>query len=220
MEITLITLFPDIFENFKKFSIVKNAIDKNILKIKILNLRNFSLDNKVDDYLFGGGSGMLLKIDPIVKALNSIKEKDQKIILLSPTGKLFTQKISFNFANEKKLVFICGHYEGIDSRILKYVDEVISIGNFIVTGGEVPAMLITESIIRLIPKVINNKSLDNETFSKKNNLLEEDQFTKPVIFENQSVPEVLLSGNHLEIKKWRQKSSLKKTIGVLLNMYK
>ncbi|BDU67487.1 MAG: tRNA (guanine-N(1)-)-methyltransferase [Candidatus Tyloplasma litorale] len=216
MKITFISLFPEYYKGFIKHSIIKNAISKKIIEIEIINPRKFSQNNKVDDALYGGGSGMLLMIEPIVKAIRSVKNSDSYIVLVGPRGsKLKQDKVKSIAKNVKHLILICGHYEGIDSRIKYYIDEEISIGDYIITGGETASMVITEAIVRLIPNVIKNDSHMDESF-ENNGLLEYDQFTKPVEFEGHHVPQVLLSGNHYDIKKFRRQNSIDKTIEVLL----
>ncbi len=210
MKISFITLFPEYYKSFKEHSIIKRAINKKIVEIEEINIRDFADKKNVDDYVYGGGPGMLLKINPVVKALRSISNKDSYVILTSPMGEKYNQKKAKFFSNIKHLIIICGHYEGIDARIKNYINEEISIGEFIVTGGEIISTLIADSVIRILPNVIKKESFEKESF--ENILIEEDQFTKPIVFENYKVPKVLLSGNHSEIEKWRQESSLKNTI--------
>lgn len=197
MKISIITLFPKFLEEFKSFSIIKNAIKKGLVEIKIIDLKKFSKNKNFDDYLYGGGSGMLLKIDVLVKALESIKG-EKKVFALSADFSFFDQKKAAFLSKINHLVLICGHYEGFDSRIERYIDGKICLGNFITTGGEVPSMIVVESIVRLIPGVIKKDSILNESFSSDYKL-EESQFTKPYDFSNLKVPEVLLSGNHKKI---------------------
>ena len=211
MKISFITLFPEYYEGFKNHSIIKRALDKKAVQLETIDIRKFSDKSGVDDYVYGGGPGMLMKVDSIVKAINSIKNEDSIVIMTSPMGKTYNQKKAKNYANNvKHLIIVCGHYEGIDARIKNYIDEEISIGEFITTGGETISMLIADSIIRLIPNVIKQESHEAESFSDM--LLEEDQFTKPVNFEGHKVPKVLLSGNHEEIAKWRKNSAYENTI--------
>ncbi len=215
MKISFITLFPEYYESFKNHSIIKRAISKESVILEEINIRDFAPKNEVDDYVFGGGPGMLVKIEPVVKALRSVKTDDSYVLLTSPMGKTFNQTKAKSFSKLKHIIIICGHYEGIDSRIKNYIDEEISIGEFIVTGGETISMLIADSIIRLLPDVIKKESHEKESF--ENILLEEDQFTKPHNFEGHKVPKVLLSGNHQEIERWRQESSYKNTIKYFKN---
>ncbi|OGE04612.1 tRNA (guanosine(37)-N1)-methyltransferase TrmD [Candidatus Curtissbacteria bacterium RIFCSPLOWO2_01_FULL_41_18] len=219
MKIAILTLFPLAFENVFSESIIKKAQDKKLLKITLVDIRNFAHDKhqKVDDKPYGGGKGMLLKVDVLVEAIESIKEKPY-IILLSPSGKTFNQKKALGLSQKKSLAIICGHYEGIDSRIEEFVDEVISIGDFVLTGGEIAAMIIVDSVARLIPGVIHPESLETESFSPKyakeksgGFRLEHPQYTRPENFRGHKVPKILLSGNHQKIDQWQKKESVKKT---------
>ncbi|XQP55504.1 MAG: tRNA (guanosine(37)-N1)-methyltransferase TrmD [Mycoplasmoidaceae bacterium] len=211
-KITILTLFPDLFENFKKFSIIKRAIENKKIKLTIVDFRKFSKNKhkKVDDYQFGGGAGMLIALPAIVSAIKKYKTKNSLVILTSPQGKLFNQAKAKALANNKKdLIIVCGHYEGFDARIINYVDQVISTGDYVLTGGEVPAMAITEAVTRLLKGVITDSSLDDETFN--DNLLDYDAYTRPVNFEGHKVPSVLLSGNHKKIAEFRKHNRLAKT---------
>jgi len=211
MKIDIITLFPSMFSGFIYESIVKRAIEKDKVTINIVNLRDYSEDihKNVDDYPFGGGGGMVLKIEPIYNVLETIKTSESKIILMTPQGETYTQKKAYKLTSEKHLIIICGHYEGFDERIRSLVDEEISIGDYVLTGGEIPAMAVTDSIIRLIDGVIKEKSHINDSFN--NNLLDAPVYTKPRKFMDMEVPEVLLSGNHKEIEKWRHSEQIKRT---------
>lgn len=211
MKISILTLFPEMFENFVSSSIIKRAIDSKLVDIEIVNIRDFShLNNKqVDDTPYGGGAGMVMRADIVLKAIESVKDDDSLIILMSPGGKTFNQSISYELSKNKHLIFVCGHYEGIDDRILKYIDMELSIGDFILTGGEIPAMAMSDSIIRLIPGVIRQESSENESFN--NSLLDYPVYTRPSEFNGDEVPSVLLSGNHAKIAEWRKKESLKRT---------
>ncbi len=215
MKTTFITLFPEYIEAFKQHSIIKNAISKKIVDIDTVNPRDFTEDGKVDDTVFGGGTGMLMKIGPIVKAIESIKTEDSIVILMGPRGKTHNQENARSLSKVKHIVLICGHYEGIDARIKHYIDYELSIGEFIVTGGEAPAMLVADSVIRLIDGVIKEESHINESFDKKG-ILEWDNFTQPREFEGYEVPEILLSGNHNKIDKWRKQNSIDNTVNELL----
>ncbi|MDR2461765.1 MAG: tRNA (guanosine(37)-N1)-methyltransferase TrmD [Mycoplasmataceae bacterium] len=220
MKITILTLFPNLFENFLNESIVKRTISKKIVSINIVNFRDFSNDKKhqrVDDYQYGGGAGMIIKLQPIVDAIKKYRTKKTKVILLSPQGEKFTQKKANFLSQENDLIIICGRYEGFDERIINYVDEIISIGDYILMGGEIPAMVIIESVIRLIDNTINKKSLESETFT--DNLLDYPVYTKPIIFDGYAVPKVLLSGNHEEIKKYRANERIIKTKKNRVDLY-
>ena len=211
-EIIILTLFKETIENLLVFSIIKNAIKKKIIRIKIIDFRNYSKDKhkKVDDYQYGGGPGMVLTLQPIIEAIKKNKKKNMKVILLSPQGKTYNQKMANNFAKSKEnFMFVCGHYEGFDARIINFVDHVVSIGDYVLTGGELPACVIVDSIVRLLDKCIAKRSLLNESFNQK--LLDYDCYTKPKDFCGYKVPKVLLSGNHKLIEEFRQKNRLKKT---------
>ena len=217
MKIDIVTLFPEVFENYLGASILKRAQDKKLVKIRIHNLRNWTTDKRktVDDKPYGGGVGMILKIEPIYKALKSLQSKNKNqtpfIILTDPKGKIFDQKEAKKLSKKEWLIIICGHYEGTDERLTKFVNQKYSIGNYVLTGGELPALVITDATIRLIKGVINEQSLREESFASNN--LEYPQYTRPEIFypEKKSkglkVPKVLLSGNHQQIEIWRQKHS-------------
>ena len=204
MQIDILTLFPEMFEGFLTESIIKRAIEKELVKINIINFRKYTTDphGKVDDTPFGGGAGMVLQIEPIYNALMDIKTDDSHIILLTPSGKTFNQKKASKLSNYKHLILICGHYEGFDYRITELVDEEISIGDFVLTGGELPAMMISDAIIRLLPGVISSESLESESFD--DDLLDYPVYTKPREFKGMKVPDVLLSGNHAKIEEYRK----------------
>lgn len=209
-----LTLFPQIFHNYFQISIPKKAIQKGCFSYQTYNIRDWAIKRQADDYIYGGGLGMLLKIDCLVKTLATVYEKHGKdcyVILLSPQGRRFIQKDVERLAKiSKNLVFICGHYEGFDERIFSYVDEQISVGDFVTSGGELPALLIAETLIRSLPGVLSSEAYQNETHSSENEF-DFATYTRPVIFENQIVPNELLSGNHQEIKEWRKNSSQQKT---------
>ena len=211
MKIDILTIFPNMFEGFLTESIIKRAIEKQLVEINIHDIREYSKDphKKVDDYGFGGGHGMVLMPQPIFDAVEDLKKETSKVILMSPQGKPYKQKIAYNLKNEKHLIIICGHYEGFDERIRTLADLEISIGDYILTGGELASMVITDSIVRLIPGVIEEESHLNDSFN--NNLLDYPVYTKPVNFRGMEVPEVLLSGHHANIKKYREEESLKRT---------
>lgn len=213
MKIDIITLFPKMFQGPFEESIIKRAQDKKLVEIKIHNLRSWTKDKHktVDDRPFGGGAGMILMVEPIYKALKDLKQKNSHIVLLTPQGKPFKQKIAQKLSKKDHLILICGHYEGIDERIRKHlINEEISIGDYVLTGGELPAMVITDSIIRLIPKVLKKENaVKEESFSDSK--LEYPHYTRPAKFKNWSVPEVLLSGDHQKIKTWREEKSTEKT---------
>jgi len=211
MKIDIFTLFPESFSPLKE-SIIARAEKNGIVTINIHNIRDFSKDkhSKCDDEPFGGGAGMLMTCQPIYDAVMSVKAENSKIIFPSPSGKIFTSKIAKDLSQEEHLVFICGHYEGIDQRILDIFEpEEISIGDYVLTGGEIPTMAIIDSTLRFVEGVITSESLDEESFS--NGTLEYPQYTRPADFMGYKVPDVLLSGNHKEIAKWRKQKSAEKT---------
>lgn len=211
LKIDILTLFPEAFSPLDT-SIIKRAKASGLMDINLHNIRDFSKDphKKCDDAPFGGGAGMLMSVQPIYDAVKSVKKRGSKVIFASPSGKVLTPEKAMALSKEKHLVFICGHYEGIDERILQIFDaEEISIGDYVLTGGELPTMVIIDCLARFIPGVITTESLEEESFS--NGLLEYPQYTRPQVFKGLEVPQVLLSGNHAEIKKWREKASLEKT---------
>ena len=211
MKIDILTLFPQMFAPLKE-SIIGRAVDKKILEINVVHIREFSKDKhkKCDDYPFGGGAGMLMTIQPLYDAIKSVKREKSKLIFPSPQGRLFTQNVAKELSEEEHLVFICGHYEGVDERIFELFNiEEISLGDFVLTGGELPSMVMVDALCRLVDGVLNKKSLENESFS--NGLLEYPQYTRPASFMGLDVPEVLLSGNHEEVNKWRAEQSLERT---------
>lgn len=211
MKIDILTLFPGMFEGFLNESIIKRARNKNYVEINIINFRDYSpLNNKqVDDTPYGGGAGMIIRCEPIFECLDKIKNDDAYVIMLSPEGKTFKESDAQRLREFKHLIIICGHYEGFDERIKSLVDEIISIGDFVLTGGEIPAMAITDAIVRLLPGVINEESLASESFN--NNLLDYPQYTKPAEYRGLKVPEVLISGNHKKIAEYRDYESKRKT---------
>lgn len=214
MKIDVLTLFPEFFSSLINWSIIGRAYEENKVAINSINIRDFSQNKhkKVDDYPFGGGSGMVMKPEPIFDAINSVKKENSRIIYLSPQGRKFNQGLANELSKEKHLVLLCGHYEGIDNRIIDhYVDEEISIGDFVLTGGEIPAMIIIDAVVRLLPGVLRS----DESFieeSHYNGLLEYPQYTRPREFNGYSVPDILLSGNHQKIEAWRKEEALKATL--------
>ena len=215
MRFDVLTLFPEMIEGMIKDSILKRAIEKGIIEVNIINFRDFSTNkhHTVDDYAYGGGAGMLISVEPIHKALMSIENiENAKVVLTSPSGNVWTQKKAYEYSNNEHIVIICGHYEGIDNRILKYVDEEISIGDYVLTGGEIAATVLIDSISRLVKDVISEDSTVNE--SHQGSLLEYPQYTRPLEYDGEKVPEVLYSGHHANIKKFQRYESLKKTYRV------
>ena len=204
MRIDILTLFPNMFDGFKTESIIKRAIDKEKVKINIIDIRDYTpyKNNQVDDYQFGGGGGMIMMCEPVFNAVESVKDDDAYVILLTPRGKTYNEKKAYEFKDKKHLIIICGHYEGFDERIYTLADELVSIGNYILTGGEIPAMAIADSVTRLIDGVITDTSLEYESFN--DNLLDYPVYTKPRVFRGMEVPEVLVNGNHKLINEYRE----------------
>lgn len=211
----ILTLFPEIIEGMVSSSILKRAIEKGLIEINIIDFREYA-GNKhstVDDYAYGGGAGMLIRVDPIYRALNTIEGLDKAHkILTSPSGNVWSQKKAEEFSKLDHIVIVCGHYEGIDARVLNYIDEEVSIGDYVLTGGEIPAGVIIDSVSRLVNGVIADDSTVNESFSM--GLLEYPQYTRPQEFDGHKVPDILLSGHHANIKKWQRYEALKKTYKV------
>ncbi len=211
MKIDILTLFPDMFKGFKEESIIKKAIDNKKVDINTINFRDFAKNKhkKVDDTPYGGGAGMVLMCQPIFDAVEKIKTEKAKVILLSPQGKKYDQKMAYDLSKEEHLIMICGHYEGFDERIKSICDCEISIGDYVLTGGEIPAMVLCDSITRLIPGVIEEESHLKDSFN--DNLLDYPTYTKPRNYKGMEVPEVLLSGDHKKIDEWRCEKRLKVT---------
>lgn len=209
MKITILTLFPEMFQNFISTSIMKRAIEKDIVTIEIVDIRSYTKDKygRVDSAPIGGGAGLILKCQPVVDCLRD--QAPGKKILFSPRGHLFSQKKAHQLAQEEHVILLCGHYEGMDERISSYVDEEISIGDYILTGGELPAMMVSDAIIRLLDGAISGDSIQEESF--ENGLLEYPQYTEPYEYEQKKVPDILYCGNHQAISLWRKKESLRIT---------
>lgn len=211
MKITILSLFPSMFDGFLSESIIKRAINAGKVSVEVVNFRDYSkLNNKmVDDTPYGGGSGMVLRCEPIFEAIDDLKTDDSYIILMCPTGKTYNQKKAKELTKKKHIIIICGHYEGFDERIKSLANEIISIGDFVLTGGEIPAMAICDSIIRLLDGVITKGSLDSESFT--DNLLDYPVYTKPEEYRGMKVPEILLSGNHGKIAEYRESERVRVT---------
>ena len=203
MKIDILTLFPNLFEGAFTESIIKRTIEKGLVEINIHNFRDFTTDphGNVDDTPFGGGAGMVLTCQPIFDCVNSIKTPESKVILMTPGGKVYNQKMAYDLSHEKHLIIICGHYEGFDERIKSICDMEISIGDYVLTGGEIPSMILVDSITRLLDGAITSDSLSSESFT--DNLLDYPTYTKPRVYNNMEVPEVLLSGDHKKIDEYR-----------------
>lgn len=212
MKFSVLTLFPEMFDILKT-SIIGRGIEKKVIDIETINIRDFSKNKhkKVDDTPYGGGAGMVMMPDVVYDAYESIKTEDAKVIYLSPQGKTLNQEKVKELSKEKHIILLCGHYEGIDQRVIdEIVDEEISIGDYVLTGGEIPAMVLIDSVSRYVEGVLSKESIEEESFSK-DNLLEYPQYTRPEEFHGMKVPEILLSGHHENIEKWRKEKSLETT---------
>ena len=212
MKISILTLFPEFFDGFLTNSIIKRAIAKDKVEIEIVNIRDYTLDKygRVDSAPVGGGAGLIMKCQPVLDCLKKIRQNNSHVVLLSPRGSTYNQaKARYYAKNYEHVVIICGHYEGTDERINRYVDELISVGDYILTGGEIGAEIISDSIIRLLDGVIAPESIVDESF--ENGLLEYPQYTEPFDYDGDKIPDILYSGNHTAIDKWRKKQSLKLT---------
>lgn len=211
MKIDILTLFPNMFDGFLTESIIKRAINNAKVEINVIDFRKYSLlkNNQVDDTPYGGGIGMVLMCEPVVRAIEDLKSEDSIVILTCPQGKTYNENVAHDLKMYKHLIIVCGHYEGYDERIRNFVDLEISIGDYVLTGGEIPAMAITDSIVRLIPGVINTNSYIEDSFT--NNLLDYPTYTKPADFRGLKVPEVLISGHHKNIAEYRRNEQIKRT---------
>lgn len=212
MRITVLTLFPEFFDSFTNTSIIKRALNGDKITFETINYRDYTKDkhNNVDDTICGGGAGMLLTCQPIVDCIKDIRTENSLVIMLSPQGDTFTQQKARDLSKYDHIILLCGHYEGFDERIRNYVDMEISIGDYVLTGGEAGALVISDALIRLVDGVIRKDSHEDDSF--ENGLLEYPQYTRPIDFEGKKVPDVLLSGHHENIRKWRLKESLRKTL--------
>ena len=211
MRITYLTLFPEMYENFMHTSIVGRAREKGIVAMDCVQIRDFAHDKykHVDDTPFGGGAGMVMKCQPVLDALDSVRTPDSHVILMAAGGRKFDQQCAHAFASYEHLVILCGHYEGLDARIEKHVDECVSIGDYVLTGGELASMVISDAVVRLLDGAIRRDSADDESY--ENGLLEYPQYTQPADYNGDRVPDILLSGHHENIRKWRLLQSLLKT---------
>lgn len=213
MKITILTLFPEFFDSFKTTSIIKRALEKQQVELETIDFRDYTLDKHrhVDDTPYGGGQGMLLSCQPILDCLKAIRTPDSYVIMMTPQGDRFQQQLAHHYAQTiEHLIILCGHYEGFDERIRAYVDQEVSLGDFVLTGGEGAALVICDAVIRLLDSVIKEESHADDSF--ENGLLEYPQYTRPLEYDGKKVPEVLLSGHHANIRRWRLKQSLKKTM--------
>ena len=211
MKIDIVTLFPSMFDGVFSESIIKRALENNLIEIKIHNFRDYSIDphKKVDDTPFGGGAGMVLTCQPIFDCIEDLRTEDSIVIMLTPDGEVYNQKKALELSSKKHLILLCGHYEGFDERIKSLCDMFISVGDYILTGGEIPSMIIIDSITRLLDGAITKESLDSESFN--DHLLDYPTYTKPRKFRDMEVPEVLMSGDHQKIAEWRKQEQIKKT---------
>ena len=219
MKITVLTLFPEMYENFLKTSIIGRSIDRGLAEVEFVQIRDFAPGNykHVDDTPFGGGSGMVMKCQPVLDALDSVRTENSWTMLMSPAGTSYTQAKARELAGKEHLILLCGHYEGLDARINNHVDELVSIGDYVLTGGELASMVIMDSVIRLLKGSITEGSADEE--SHENGLLEYPQYTHPADYNGEKVPEILLSGNHAKIREWRVLQSLRLTEKVRPDLY-
>ena len=213
MKINVLTIFPNSFNFLYEYGVIGKAIKNNLFELNIVDIRSFSTDKnkKVDDEVYGGQAGMLMTMQPVVDAINSVKTDDSLVIFLSPQGKVFNHDTAMNLGTKKHLILLCGHYEGIDSRVINnYVDMELSIGDYVLTGGEIPAMVVIDSVTRLMDNVLGNEE-SAKSDSHFNILLQHDHFTRPREYEGHKVPEVLFSGNHAKIKEWQLQNSIENT---------
>ncbi|MBE6110437.1 MAG: tRNA (guanosine(37)-N1)-methyltransferase TrmD [Erysipelotrichaceae bacterium] len=219
MKITVLTLFPEMFENFLNTSIVGRSLQRGLAEVEFVQIRDFAPGNykHVDDTPFGGGSGMVMKCQPVLDAIYSVKTENSYTLLTSPAGKPYTQQKARELCEKDHLIILCGHYEGMDARINDHVDELVSIGDYVLTGGELASMVIIDSVVRLLKGAIRDTSTDEE--SHENGLLEYPQYTHPADYNGEKVPEVLLSGNHAKIREWRVMQSLKLTKELRPDLY-
>lgn len=211
MRITILTLFPEMYGDFLKTSIVGRSINRGIVSVDLVQIRDFAHDTyrHVDDTPFGGGAGMVMKCQPVLDAINSVRTPESYTVLMSPSGTPYSQKKAHELSEKSHLILLCGHYEGLDERISRHVDEEISIGDYVLTGGELASMVISDSVIRLLHGSIRPDSAEDESY--ENGLLEYPQYTQPADYEGEQVPPILLSGNHEKIRKWRLQQSLVRT---------
>lgn len=211
MKISILTICPEQFGDFQKTPLIARAVEAGRLELSIIDIRDYAPGSfrRVDDSPYGGGAGMILRCQPVLDALSAVRTPESRVLILTPTGKPYTQGDAHRLAEESHLILICGHYEGMDARIYPYADELLSIGDYVLTGGELPAMVITDSVMRLVKGSIKEESIKEESFEQ--GLLEYPQYTRPADYNGQKVPEVLLSGDHEAIRKWRQQEALRIT---------
>ncbi len=212
MKIDILTIFPEFFDSFLTTSIIKRAIELNQVEIHTHQMRDFSKrkHNYIDDTPYGGGAGMLIQFPPIYEAIHQLKKDQTKVIMLSPQGRLFNQEIATDLAKEEHLILLCGHYEGFDARIEDFIDDELSIGDYVLTGGEIPAMILSDAVTRLLPGVIHEESAQSDSLQQ--GWLKYPQYTKPEDYKGYQVPEILKSGHHGNIEKWRKEQSIYRTM--------
>ena len=212
MKFTVLSLFPEILEGFFESSIMAKAVERGSIEYELVNIRDFAFDKHktCDDAPYGGGAGMVMKAEPVALALDSVKPAGKKTVYMSPSGRLFNQKTAEELSAEKEIIILCGRYEGVDQRIIDaYIDTEISIGDYVLSSGETAALVVIDAVYRLIDGVINSESLEEESFSR--GLLEYPHYTRPEVFQGMKVPDILMSGHHANIERWRLKKSLEKT---------
>ncbi len=212
MKITILTLFPEMYEGFLNTSMIKRILSRDLVEIELVDIRDYAVDRHrhVDDTPYGGGAGMLMRVDIAHRAIKAHQKENSRVLLMSPKGKRYSQEDARRLVKEEDIIILCGHYEGLDCRIEKYCDEMLSIGDYVLTGGELPSMVITDSIVRLIDESISPESLKEESFD--NGLLEYPQYTRPFEYDGEEVPFVLTNGNHKEIHRFNLKNALKETM--------
>lgn len=214
MRVSILTLFPSMFTGFVESSIISKAIERDLIQVDVVDMRDFTEDkhNRVDDYPYGGGAGLVLMCQPVIDAIEATRTEGSLVIMLTPQGKILKQSLAYDLSKESHIILVCGHYEGFDERIRSYVDMEMSIGDYVLTGGETAAMVIADSVIRLVDGVITKESHEDDSFS--DGLLEYPHYTRPRSYKGQDVPEVLMSGHHANIETYRLKESLRKTYRV------
>ncbi|WP_323610863.1 tRNA (guanosine(37)-N1)-methyltransferase TrmD [Erysipelothrix enhydrae] len=214
MRVSILTLFPSMFTGFVESSIISKAIERDLIQVDVVDMRDFTEDkhNRVDDYPYGGGAGLVLMCQPVIDAIEATRTEGSLVIMLTPQGKTLKQSLAYDLSKESHIILVCGHYEGFDERIRSYVDMEMSIGDYVLTGGETAAMVIADSVIRLVDGVITKESHEDDSFS--DGLLEYPHYTRPRSYKGQDVPEVLMSGHHANIETYRLKESLRKTYRV------
>ncbi len=218
LKISILTMFPNMFDSMNENPVVKRALDRGLLELEYVDIKNYARGSfrRIDDSPCGGGPGMIIRIDVIMKALQAVRRDNSLVVLLSPKGRLYSQTLAHEFADKEHIILICGHYEGIDARIEKHVDLMLSVGDYILTGGEIPAMAVTDSVARLLGTIREGSTADE---SHENILLEYPQYTKPAEYMGDCVPEILLSGNHEKVEQWRHEQAVETTKQLRPDLY-